>query len=132
MERKHPGLLSSSQNVGKRSRFILDRGIENTTNVKHVVATWTDPVDLYHESLGHRASLHPSTWPSHKAVAAPEAGSTAGGCELCSETRGVFPKCQALLTTAEHRPGASPSEAYGAFTKCPLVARCRLEAGGQG
>ena len=87
---------------------------------------------LYHESLGHRASLHPSTWPSHKAVAAPEAGSTAGGCELCSETRGVFPKCQALLTTAEHRPGASPSEAYGAFTKCPLVARCRLEAGGQG
>ena len=33
---------------------------------------------------------------------------------------------------AEYRPEASPSEAYGTLTKCPLVAHCRLEAGGQG
>lgn len=37
-----------------------------------------------------------------------------------------------LLTMAEYRPAASPSEAYGTLTKCPLVAHCRLEAGGQG
>lgn len=36
-----------------------------------------------------------------------------------------------LLTMAEYRPEASPSEAYGTLTKCPLVACCRLEAGGQ-
>ena len=33
-------------------------------------------------------------------------------------------------TMAEYRPEASPSEAYGTLTKCPLVAHCRLEAGG--